>query len=188
MLIGQIRDFEWYNEPQDFNLIEEGLLITTAPKTDFWQNADCGFAKDDGHLFFQKKSGNLTLMVKWHFPQVKDSAQCGAMIRSDHQNWIKAGLLSQNPYNPQLGVVVASQGASDWSMIDLPKECKDLWVKIRRRGKDFIVWYAVDGENFKQIRMVHLSKTLPATDVGAYACSPKDEPFECLLEQIEITD
>jgi len=186
MLIEQIRNFDWYNEPLDVNLIEEGLLIKTAPQTDFWQNSDCGFTKDNGHLFFQKKSDDFTLVVKWRFSLIKDSAQCGIMIRSDVKNWIKAGLLSQNPYNPQIGVVVAAEGASDWSIVELPGTCKELWFKLRRRGKDFIVWYALDGQDFKRIRVVHLSKALPAADIGAYACSPKEETFECLLEQIEV--
>ena len=186
MLIEQIRNFDWYNEPLDFNLIEEGLLITAAPQTDFWQNVDNGFSKDNGHLFFQRKSGDFALVVKWHFSLIKDSAQCGIMVRSDVQNWIKAGLLSQNPYKPQIGVVVAALGSSDWSIVDLPNTCKDLWFKLRRRGKDFVIWYSLDGQDFKQIRMIHLSKALPAIDVGAYTCSPKEERFECLLEQIEI--
>ena len=186
MLIEQIRHFDWYNEPQDFNLIEEGLLIKTAPQTDFWQNSDRGFTKDNGHLFSQKKSGDFTLIVKWHFSLIRDSAQCGIMVRSDVQNWIKAGLLSQNPYHPQIGVVVAASGASDWSIVELPRTCRDLWFKLRRRGKDFVVWYGLDDQNFKQIRLIHLSKALPTIDAGAYACSPKEETFECLLEQIEF--
>lgn len=186
MLLENIKNFDWYNEPQNVRFIEEGLLIETRPQTDFWQSADYNFFKDNGHLFAENRDGDFILTVKWHFPLLKDSAQCGLMARSDAKNWIKAGILSPNPYRPQIGVVVASQGASDWSVVNLPDDVKDIWFKLRRRGSDFVVYYSLDGEKFEQIRMLHLSNVLSVIDAGAYVCSPKDESFECILEEIDI--
>lgn len=188
MILENIKDFDWYNEPENVRFIEEGLLIEAAPQTDFWQNSDSGFYKDNGHLFAENRLGNFDLCAKWHFMKIKDSAQCGIMVRSDAANWIKAGLLSPNPYHPQIGVVVANQGASDWSVTDIPEGTKDLWFQIKRRGRDFVVFYSLDGEKFNQIRMAHLPKTANETKAGAYACSPKNESFECVLEQIDIQE
>ncbi len=186
MILENIKNFDWYNEPQNVQFIEEGLLISTKPQTDFWQSADYNFYKDDGHLFAEDISGDFVLVTKWHFSALKDSAQCGLMVRADKQNWIKAGVLSPNPYHPQIGVVVASLGSSDWSMVNLPLECKNIWFKLLRRGKDFVVYYSLDGEKFEQIRMLHLSKAAEIISAGAYACSPKDEGFECILEDLTL--
>lgn len=186
MLLENIREFNWLNEPQNVGFIEEGILITTKPQTDFWQSVDYNFFKDNGHFFATSKEQDFSAVTKWHFSSIKDSAQCGIMARSDAQNWLKAGILSPNPTKPQLGVVVSNQGSSDWSVIDLPTSVKDIWLKIRRRGNDFIVCYSLDGQTFNQIRMLHLPKILRVIDIGAYACSPKDESFECILEDIDI--
>ena len=121
MLLEKIKNFEWYNEPQDVNFIEEGLLIETQPETDFWQSVDYHFFKDNGHFFFCRYDGDFTLSGKWHFSVVKDSAQCGIMVRCDQQNWVKTGLLSPQPTRPQVGVIVANQGSSDWSLVEIPE-------------------------------------------------------------------
>lgn len=186
MILETIKNFDWYNEPQNVRFIEEGLLIEATPQTDFWQNADSRFYKDDGQLFSENRQGNFILSAKWHFSKIKDSAQCGIMVRSDAANWIKVGLLSPNPYKPQIGVVVANQGASDWSSVSLPEDVSDLWFQIRRRNKDFVVFYSLDGKIFSQIRMTHLPKVDEIIKAGAYVCSPKEETFECILEEIGI--
>ena len=187
MILENIKDFNWYNDPQNVRFVEEGMLIETRPRTDFWQNIDCRFQKDDGHLFAKKISGDFVLTVKWSFPLVKNSAQCGLMFRSDAQNWIKAGLLSPNFITPQIGVVSANQGSSDWSVGNLPEDCHEIWLRLRRRGKDFVVMSSIDGADFRQIRMLHLPKISDIADVGAYACSPDKESFECVLEELELS-
>ena len=186
MRLEKIKNFEWYNEPQNVGFTEEGLAIETLPNTDFWQNADHNFYKDNGHFFYQAKEGDFVLAARLSFPHIKESAQGGIMARFDAKNWIKAGLLSPNQYNLQLGIVVANQGSSDWSIVDLPNDTERLWLKIRRRGNDFIVWYGLSEEDLKQVRMCHLSKIEKPMKIGAYACSPKEESFECILEDIDI--
>ena len=186
MILENIKNFDWYNDPKNVRFIEEGLLIEAAPQTDFWQNADCGFFKDNGHFFSSELEGDFIINAKWSFRTIKDSAQCGAMVRTDAANWIKVGLLSPNPYRPQIGTVVSSDGASDWSAVEIPSEITELYFRIRRKGKDFVVSYSVDGEKFEQIRMLHMRKVSSLMSVGAYCCSPKDESFECILEDIDV--
>ncbi len=186
MILENIKNFDWYNEPQNVRFIEEGLLISAKPQTDFWQSADYNFYKDNGHFFAEKLSGDFILIAKWRFLSLKDSAQCGLMTRVDKQNWIKVGILSPNPYHLQIGTVVAQSGASDWSVVNLPEDTKDIWFKLLRRGKDFVVYYSLNGQKFEQIRMLHLAKAVEVMSSGAYACSPKDEGFECILEELTL--
>lgn len=184
MILENIKDFIWYNDPQNVRFVEEGMLIETRPQTDFWQNTDGGFQKDNGHLFAKDCAGNFILVVKCSFPVIKNSAQCGLMFRSDAQNWIKAGLLSPNLVAPQLGIISANQGSCDWSATDLPLDCHTLWLRLSRRGKDFVIMYSLTGDNFRQVRMLHLPKVSDIAAVGAYACSPGEDSFECVWEEI----
>jgi len=187
MLLSNIKNFSWYNEPQNVEFIEEGLFVTAAPQTDFWQSIDYGFFKDNGHFFATDCVGDYTITAKWHFPSVKDSAQCGIMVRQDNLNWIKLGLLSPDVSSPQIGVVVSKQGSSDWSVTALPVDVQNLWFKIRRRGNDFILFYSLNGNKYTQIRMLHLSQAAKDMTIGAYACSPKEQSFDCILEDIVIS-
>ena len=151
MILENIKDFNWYNDPQNVRFVNNGMLIETRPRTDFWQNIDSHFQKDNGHLFAQ--------------------------------NW---GLLSPSFVMPQLGVVSANQGSCDWSAVELPLECRKIWLRLSRRSKDFVIMYSLNGNNFHQIRMLHLPKVSDVAAVGAYACSPGEESFECVLEEIEL--
>lgn len=186
MILENIRDFDWINEPDNVSFTESGLQITAKPFTDFWQNKDYNFSKDDGHFFASYQVNNFVLDGKWFFERIKDSAQCGLMVRIDEQNWLKIGLLSPNIYNPQIGVVAANNGACDWSICDIPSDITTLWFKLKRCRQDFVAYYSLDGEKYQTVRMSHLPAAIGAVKAGAYACSPKDEVFECVLEEINL--
>lgn len=187
MILEKIKNFNWYNEPKNVRFIEAGLLIETFSQTDFWQCLDYNFSKDDGHLFAEECFGDFVLTVKWSFRQLIDSAQCGAMVRYDEHNWIKAGVLTIDPKRLQVGVVVSNNGSCDWSIVNIADKQNYIWIKIRRKGRDFIVYYSCDGECFEQVRILHLPNINELLNIGAYACSPKKDSFECVLEEIYIT-
>ena len=186
MILENIRDFDWLNEPANVCFTENGMQITTWPGTDFWQNIDNHFSKDDGHFFFCHTQKDFILQAQWFFEQLKDSAQCGIMVRFDERNWIKLGILSQNIYRPQLGVVVANKGSCDWSIVDLPEKLNYIHLKIKKCGQDFVSHYSIDGQKYQVVRMCHLSLDSNELKAGAYACSPKDSPFECVLEELNL--
>jgi hypothetical protein len=185
MILEELRNFDWYNEPLNVRFIEEGMLIETKPKTDFWQNVSQGFSKDDGHFFATPKDGNFVLTARWRFEKIQSSAQCGIMIRDNSANWIKLGLLSYGS-RPQLGAVVAREGICDWSVHDLPNNTVSFYLKIKRQASNFLLFYSLDGQNFAQIRLLALPKAPRVLNIGAYACSPKPESFECILEDISV--
>ena len=53
--------------------------------------------------------------------------------------------------------------------------------------RSFIVYYSIDGKNYNQIRLINHPHIRQVIDVGAYACSPKNESFDCVLEEIDIS-
>ena len=52
MILENLKNFEWYNEPANVTFGSHELEITAAEGTDFWQSKHHNFFKDDGHFFF----------------------------------------------------------------------------------------------------------------------------------------
>lgn len=184
MLLDSLKDFSWYNEPANVRFVESGMLVESEPGTDFWQSAHHNFHKDNGHFFYTLKQGDFSLVVKWHFTDALASDQCGIMLRLNDLNWAKAGILTTDLRTPQLGSVVTCGGASDWAGWPLVKMPEDIWLKLVRRGKDFLFFASIDGRNFRQIRMFGMPAAGGELKAGAYACSPLGRGFESVLEEI----
>ncbi len=54
MLLDALKDFRWYNEPENVRFQEDGLLVDSLSETDFWANMAHRFNKDDGHFFIRQ--------------------------------------------------------------------------------------------------------------------------------------
>ena len=186
MLLDALRDFEWLNEPLDVNFDEMGMRVLTHDKTDFWQSAHHKFGKDNGHFFYTRHSGNFTFLVTWKFVSDGQFDQCGVMLRIDEKNWFKASIMYDNPGQPMLGSSVTNCGYSDWAAMDIPAGVEEVSFKVKRLNGDYVIYYSLDGEVFKQIRVLHLINEQPEVKIGAYICSPRRAGFEATLTQIEF--
>lgn len=186
MLLDSLRNFSWYNEPENVRFNEEGMVVTVRGGTDFWQSSHHNFHKDDGHFFYTAVTGDFTLTLKWHADAAAVFSQCGIMLRIDNLNWAKAGILSPNLQRPQIGSIVTNQGYSDWASQALVQYQPQIWYRLRRRNGDFIFYYSLDGEVFQQLRMFHPLNTIGEIKAGAYACSPQQSNFSCILESVEL--
>ena len=185
MLLDSLKDFFWLNEPANVRFVEGGMLVETEPETDFWQSAHHNFHKDNGHFFYTRRLGNFSLAVKWRFEELLASDQCGIMVRQDNLNWAKAGILTTDLRQPQLGSVVTVNGTSDWAVWPLERLPAEIWLKTVRRGRDFLFFASTDGVSFRQLRMFGLPKAGDEIKAGAYACSPLRHNFQCVLEEVE---
>lgn len=186
MLLEQLRDFEWYNEPLDVSFDERGMKVLSRDKTDFWQSLHHKFYKDDGHFFFTRKTGDFSLVIRWDFETNGNFDQCGIMLRIDERNWLKASVMFENFRQPMLGSCATNNGYSDWAAQDIPMGINQIWYKIKRIRGDYVIYFSLDGIKFKQIRMLHLLNDMPEVKVGAYVCSPQREGFEATLSQIDF--
>ena len=186
MLLGALQDFEWYNEPENVVFRDKLMLVTAAAGSDFWQSRHHGVSKDNGHFFYCRKDGNFTLVAKWSYTQKIPYAQCGVMLRVDENNWIKATVMYDAPDKPMLGTGVTQNGYSDWAAQPITPDFDDIWFKVKRLNGDYLLYYSLDGEKFKSIRMTHLLNDMPEVKVGAYICSPQSADFEAVLSQIEF--
>ena len=178
--------FYWLNEPARYEL-ENGLVILTDEKTDFWQRTHYGFQADNGHLLCTRVVGDLTLTTHVEFRPRTQYDQCGLMVRVDPENWIKLSTEYENEALSRLGTVVTNLGYSDWATQDVPSDCHKRWYRISREGADFLLESSVDGQEWLQMRVAHLHRVRDELEVGLYACSPLGKDFWCRFEMVEVS-
>ncbi len=186
MLLDALKDFNWYNEPENVRFTDGGMLVDVKKNTDFWQNSAHSVHKDDGHFFYTTQAGDFDLTIKWQAFSPSSFAQSGLMVRLDSLNWAKIGFLSSSMNAPQIGTVVTNSGFSDWAVSVLPAYQKSLYYRARRRQGDICFYFSLDGVNFRQIRLFRFLENPLIVKVGAYACNPQREDFSCLLESVDL--
>ncbi|MBR1604482.1 MAG: DUF1349 domain-containing protein [Alphaproteobacteria bacterium] len=186
MLLGDLQDFEWYNEPQNVRFQEQEMIVCAEKGTDFWQSRHHHYGVDNGHFFFTRRKGNFSFVLKWAFTACGAYNQCGLMLRVDENNWIKASMMYDNPDRPMLGTSVTQNGYSDWAAQDIPSDLTSIWFKAKRLNGDYQIYYSLDGQNFKQIRVAHLINDLEEIKIGAYICNPKSDSFQASLSVLEF--
>ena len=184
MLLSELHNFEWYNEPENVAFRDKCMHVVAEAKTDFWQSRHRGFGQDNGHFFFSRKEGDFSFVTEWSFSQNIPYSQCGLMLRINEKNWIKASIMHDNPNRPMLTTSVTQNGFSDLATQDISKNIERIWFKLKKINGDYQIYHSLDGEAFKQIRLVHLQNDMPEVKVGAYICSPTNEKFEAILSQL----
>lgn len=186
MLLDQLRDFEWLNEPKEVNFHDGGMSILALNHTDFWQNKARNVHKDDGHFFFARKTGNFILTLHWKFLPIQNFQQCGLMLRFDEQNWMKASLMFDNPDNPKLGSCVCNGGFTDWALMPVSKNLSELWLRVKRQNGDYLLFASFDGVSFGQIRLFNFLNEDVEIKAGAYLCAPNSDDFEPVLCKLDF--
>ena len=83
--------------------------------------------------------------------------QAGLMVRFSKDTWLKTSVEYIPDDNSKLGVVVTKNGYSDWSSQEFWR-FKFSLLSHNKKGNNYYVDYSLDGDLWKQIRMVHLLK------------------------------
>src|SRR5260221_628087 len=83
---------QWLNEPPVWKADDGRLRVVSGAKTDFWRITHYGFVRDNGHFYYEQKTGDFTAQVKIEAKYEALYDQAGIMIRSNAANWIKAGI------------------------------------------------------------------------------------------------
>ena len=193
----------WLNPPTEFNLTADSLRLTTDPATDFWQRSYYGFRNDNGHALLLESDRNFTFSVHASFAYTTQFDQCGIMVYLDSGNWCKASLEYENEAFSRLGSVVTNHGHSDWATTDIAL-VDILWYRLSRRGPDFLIESALDGQQYQQMRIFHLhalGETTPEmgqadpplppvqpVSFGLYACSPLEGSFTAQFDNFILED
>lgn len=186
MKLENLKGFEWYNEPEKVLFLDKEMRIQASPQTDFWQSRQHHFEKDNAHFFFKPCDGDFTCVLKWRVTKADLFDQCGIMVRLDAQNWFKAAYMPDSQPDLKICSSLTNSGSSDLAKGMIKEDVHEIWFKLIRRQDDFVSFYSLNGTDFVFLRQFYLQNIASKTDVGAYICSPKNNRFEAVLDEIEF--
>jgi regulation of enolase protein 1 (concanavalin A-like superfamily) len=175
----------WLHPPPEWR-IDRGLHVVTGARTDFWQRTHYGFQRDDGHVYALRVAGDFTLETRVRWTPRTQYDQCGLMVRAGPETWLKCSVEYEDERLGRLGSVVTNLGWSDWATQDVGSEVRAMSWRVSRRRDDFLVEWAADGADWRQLRVAHLHGCPAALDAGPYACSPVGERFTCVFEHLDL--
>jgi regulation of enolase protein 1 (concanavalin A-like superfamily) len=181
----------WFCEPRTWRADAASRTLRIEPDagTDFWQKTHYDFRVDNGHFLFTEIDRDFTLGAHVRFDPVHQYDQAGLMVRLSPTCWLKTSVEFEPGAPSRLGSVVTNAGFSDWSTQEFPPGLREVWLRIRRTGGDYLVEAAREPDAFSQIRLAHLAEddgNRPIR-VGPYACSPRGSGYVAELDAIELS-
>lgn len=192
---------KWIFKPKEYRVTADYVTITTEPGTDLWQRSYYGFSNDNAPALLLATGDNFTFTAKATFNYQTLFDQCGLILYLDRDNWFKASAEYENAGVARLGSVVTNGGYSDWATVDIELPTQ-MWYRLSRRGPDFLIESARDGESFKQMRIFHLhalgettremgrcdppQPALKEVSFGVYACSPQTSSFTAVFSDMRL--
>ncbi|MEC0245413.1 DUF1349 domain-containing protein [Paenibacillus chitinolyticus] len=179
----------WLNEPTNYSIRGNEVVIQTEPGTDFWQRTYYGFRNDNAPaLLFKIHEPYFSFVVRTEFDTKNRFDQCGVVIYQNSDNWFKASIEYENEQYQRLGSVVTNNGFSDWATTDIDGSIKVMFYRISRRNRDFCIENSYDGVEYKQMRIFHLFEGGGEIQLGMYACSPENSSFTSVFSGMEIME
>ena len=179
----------WIREPKRYSITDSVITIETEPHTDLWQRTYYGFRNDNAPVLQMKTDEKFfSFTVKTSFNTSVLFDQCGIAIYLDSDNWAKASIEYENGEFQRLGSVVTNNGYSDWATQDIPASIHEMWYRLSRRESDYYIETSLDGVNFKQMRIFHLSHGDGEISFGIYAASPGNHSFTAKFTDMKMED
>lgn len=174
---------QWFNEPEQWEIKNNSLVMDVTPHTDYWRISHYGFTVDDAPFLYTLRGGEFEAKVKISGSYKTRFDQAGLMIRIDHENYIKAGIeFVDGKYN--LSTVVTHH-TSDWSIIPLDKPVEYVWIKAVRRLDAVEIFYSFDDKNYTMMRNAWLQDNHPVM-VGLMGACPDGDGFKATFEDFSI--
>ncbi|KXH81106.1 DUF1349 domain-containing protein [Chryseobacterium kwangjuense] len=178
-----LEKMSWFNEPEKWEVKNNSLSMTVTPQSDYWRISHYGFTVDDAPFYYTTYGGEFEAKVKISGQYKARFDQMGLMLRTDKENYIKAGIEFVNgKYN--LSTVV-THGTSDWSVITLDKTPSEVWIKAIRRLDAVEIFYSFDDKKYTMMRNAHLQDNTPVT-VGLMAACPDGNGFTAVFEHFKV--
>ncbi|MFZ0503495.1 MAG: DUF1349 domain-containing protein [Chthoniobacterales bacterium] len=174
----------WLNEPTTWEANNDRLRVVTGSKTDFWRITHYGFIRDNGHFYYEEKTGDFTIQVKVEGKYEALYDQAGVMIRLDPANWIKAGV-EYTDGSPHFSAVVTRE-FSDWSVLPA-SSAGPVWFRLTKLGTAIRIQYSTDGSVFQMLRLAYFPESAH-TQVGLMCCSPERQGFEAEFSLLSISE
>lgn len=180
-----LEKMNWFNEPEKWKIAGDGSFRMFVPaKTDYWRVSHYGFTVDDAPFYYAIYGGEFEAKVKITGNYVTTFDQMGLMIRIDHENWIKAGI--EYVEGKQNVSAVVTHGTSDWSVVELDKAPRSIWIKALRRLDAVVLSYSFDDKKYTTMRTCWLQDNCPVM-VGLMGACPDGSGFEAIFEDFKVT-
>lgn len=178
-----MESMQWFNEPEQWCIENNALSMYVTPQTDYWRISHYGFTVDDAPFLYSLRGGEFEVKVKISGDYKTRFDQSGIMLRTDHENYIKAGIeFVDGKYN--LSTVVTHH-TSDWSIIPLDKPVRYVWIKAVRRLDAVEIFYSFDDKEYVMMRNAWLKDNSPVM-VGVMGASPDGNGFKAVFENFSI--
>jgi len=187
MILAQLQNFEWLNDPQSFSFTSLGLRVESKTGSDFWQNKTARINKDNAHFFYLKKNENFILDLAWSTQDYSHFNQCGLMLRIDKDSWLKVSVMCETAACPSIASCATIDGFSDWASHKIDALPEKIYYRLKKIGDDYIAYYSLDAEKYEQIRLIHIDSHGDDVFAGAYICSPKASGFSATLTNIDFS-
>lgn len=180
-----LEKMNWFNEPDRWEVKDKRTFVMQIPpQTDYWRVSHYGFTVDDAPFYYTTYGGEFEVKVKITGIYQTTFDQMGLMLRTDHQNWIKAGVEYVN--GKQNVSTVVTHNTSDWSVIELDNAPRSIWMKAIRRLDAVEVFYSLDDKKYTMIRTCWLQDNCPVM-VGLMGASPDGAGFQAIFEDFKVT-
>ena len=179
----RLEKMQWFNEPEKWEIKDNTLNMFVTPQSDYWRISHYGFTVDDAPFYYSTYGGEFEVKVKITGSYKNRFDQMGLMLRTDHENYIKAGIeFVDGKYN--LSTVVTHK-TSDWSVITLDKAPAFIWIKAVRRLDAVEIFYSYDDKTYTMMRNAYLQDNTPVM-VGFMAASPDGVGFNAKFEGFAV--
>lgn len=175
---------QWFNEPENWSISNNTLMMDVTPQSDYWRISHYGFTVDDAPFLYTMRGGEFEVKVRISGEYKVRFDQAGLMLRIDKENYIKTGIeFVDGKYN--LSTVVTHK-TSDWSVIELDEPVEYIWIKAVRRLDAVEIFYSFDDKDYIMMRNCWLQDNTPVM-VGMMAASPDGLGFKAKFDNFRIT-
>lgn len=174
---------KWTRAPKSLIESDGRLIVEAAEGSDWWRTTSYGFIHDDGHALLREFPQSSAVEVSFILNFKEQFDQCGILIRSDAENWVKAAVEFSDGY-PQLGAVV-TQSLSDWSTGRVSEWIgKEVTIRVSRTGDALTVRAKAD-EDFRLVRVAPLDPDR-SWKAGPMLCAPTRAGFVATITSWKI--
>jgi len=178
-----LEKMQWFNEPEQWQIKNNSLIMQVTPNSDYWRISHYGFTVDDAPFYYATYGGEFEAKVKLTGAYKARFDQMCLMVRIDHKNYIKTGVeFVDGKFNVS---TVVTRDKSDWSVLPLDKVPPFIWIKIVRRLDAVEIFYSLDDKTYIMTRNAPLQDNTPVM-IGLMAASPDGNGFEAKFENFKV--
>jgi len=174
---------KWMNEPASSKITGDQIVVSSRPKTDFWQKTFDGFVADNGHFFHLSVPGEFTFTAWINGRYATLYVQAGLMVRVDSENWMKCG--TEFLEGKRFASVVFTRNFSDGSNMPDLSETEGVWWRAVRKNDSIETLCSLDGVKFTSIRMGYFPPARPV-EVGIMCAAPSGPGFEATFKNLKL--